>query len=547
MKKKKKVTKKNNKQKHQAFTLIELLAVIIILGILLLIAIPSVSKYIDDSRKQSYIITAKQYVKGASNLVNTGDLDMFDTNTTYYLPAQCVKLETGGDSPYGKFEPAYIVITYSGDAHRYYWTSRDTSSVGIYISDVDKLDTKLIQTGVNSISTDIGIGNRENILVMDENCTTYGINKIPSRIKADEDVVATSIDEIKPGINASKTMKREWFNGSEIDKNSVESIEITNNANVPSNAIKSWDASADSSRSVMAYYVDNDSDGKYEVYVGADKGVLAPQNSSGLFRDFNNLTSLELRYLNTSNVVSMGAMFAELHSLRHLDVSNFDTSKVTSFNNNWWSGVFYNCRSLESLDLRNWDARKANSFVMLFYGCSNLKSIQFGYKWNAPNVTQMVAMFYGCSKLESLDLRSFDTSHVTDMNGLFQGCNSLKSVDVSSFNTSKVLTMRGMFQNCSSLTTLDLSNFDTSRVTDMGDVASNSYNSYSGMFSGASNLKTIYVSNKFVTNNVNSGYHMFSSCYSLVGGNGTTYSGYNTTQEYARVDSPSQPGYFTLK
>ena len=40
---------KSIKHKKKAFTLIELLAVIIILGILMIIAIPAVSKYIRDS------------------------------------------------------------------------------------------------------------------------------------------------------------------------------------------------------------------------------------------------------------------------------------------------------------------------------------------------------------------------------------------------------------------------------------------------------------------------------------------------------------------
>jgi hypothetical protein len=81
----------------------------------------------------------------------------------------------------------------------------------------------------------------------------------------------------------------------------------------------------------------------------------------------------------------------------------------------------------------------------------------------------------------------------------------------------------------------------------MGDTAAGTYSSYSGMFSGDSKLKTIYASNKFVTNKVVEGYHMFSSCSSLVGGNGTTYSTSHTTHEYARVDTASTPGYFTLK
>ena len=82
-------------RKKNGFTLIELLAVIIILGILMIIAIPSVTKYISDSRKSSYINTAKEIVAGARNKVNDGKLNMFDTNSTYYIPSNYVKTENG--------------------------------------------------------------------------------------------------------------------------------------------------------------------------------------------------------------------------------------------------------------------------------------------------------------------------------------------------------------------------------------------------------------------------------------------------------------------
>ena len=49
-------------KKKNGFTLIELLAVIIILGILMIIAIPSVTSYINNSRKSAYVDTAKEII-----------------------------------------------------------------------------------------------------------------------------------------------------------------------------------------------------------------------------------------------------------------------------------------------------------------------------------------------------------------------------------------------------------------------------------------------------------------------------------------------------
>ena len=174
--KKKKVTRKIKR----AFTLLELLAVIIILGLLILIAIPSVTKYISDSRKETYIDTARQYLKGAANLVNSGKFSMYDTSVTYYIPSTCIKLESGGESPYGgKFNPAYIVVTYDNETFNYFWMSRDNQNVGIKSPTSDKrLDTKLIETNVKveDLRPIYGIDGREFIGVLDSNeCTTSGI------------------------------------------------------------------------------------------------------------------------------------------------------------------------------------------------------------------------------------------------------------------------------------------------------------------------------------------------------------------------------------
>ena len=59
----------------KGFTLIELLAVIVILGILMLVAIPLVSKYINNSRKDTFINTAKTYVDAVRTAYNADNIE----------------------------------------------------------------------------------------------------------------------------------------------------------------------------------------------------------------------------------------------------------------------------------------------------------------------------------------------------------------------------------------------------------------------------------------------------------------------------------------
>ncbi len=160
--------------KNKGFTLIELLAVIIILGVIMLIAIPSVTRYINDSRKDTYIDTARQIVKGAIPMVNGGELDMYDTNTTYYIPASCIPTENAMSSPFGEFEQAYVIVGYTGEGYEYYWASVDSAHQGIEMKDYNKLTKNDVKSNIESIDTTIGIGNRSDIKILnEENCQHF--------------------------------------------------------------------------------------------------------------------------------------------------------------------------------------------------------------------------------------------------------------------------------------------------------------------------------------------------------------------------------------
>ena len=259
-------------------------------------------------------------------------------------------------------------------------------------------------------------------------------------------------------------------------------------------------------------------------------------NMSGMFYGGSNmlgsslLENLNVGNFNTSNVTNMSYMFSNLSELTSLDVSKFNTSNVTDMNY-----MFDNLSKLTSLDVSNFNTSKVTNMNSMFSECSLLTSLDVS-NFNTSKVTNMGSMFQGLSKLTILNVSNFNTSNVTDMEQMFYNCSLFTSLDVSNFNTSKVTNMNGMFKKLTNVTILDISNFDTSKVTNMGY-----------MFNSCTNLTTIYVSNKFDTSLVTSSYNMFTSNNKLVGGNGTAYNSSYRDKTYARIDTPSTPGYFTLK
>ncbi len=131
------------KMNKKGFTLIELLAVIIILGVLMIIAIPSVTTYIQNSRKSAYVDTAAAYVEAVRTKVNEGKaLQLFETDALYLIPVgdkmkeagghSCVSVESGGQSPFSDtWDYAYVGVTYDGKGYNYYFVGQDGAGQGL--------------------------------------------------------------------------------------------------------------------------------------------------------------------------------------------------------------------------------------------------------------------------------------------------------------------------------------------------------------------------------------------------------------------------------
>ena len=166
----------------KGFTLIELLAVITIMGILLLVAIPAVSRTIENSRRDTFATTATEYLNAVRNAVladniecGSGDTKAVASATAdgwYYFTVDTTAtgtkdlMESGGKSPFGNSEMKGYVLWHkttanSGEANqktttKYWMTLVDSGKHGFveWLSDSDIKRAK-ISTSTNKSTSDI--------------------------------------------------------------------------------------------------------------------------------------------------------------------------------------------------------------------------------------------------------------------------------------------------------------------------------------------------------------------------------------------------------
>ena len=296
---------------------------------------------------------------------------------------------------------------------------------------------------------------------------------------------------------------------------------------------------------------------------------------------FSGLTKLEiitgLEYLNTANVTDMSLMFDHCQKLTSLDLSNFNTEKVTNMEAMFSvcpklktiyasdkfttaavtksQDMFSYCNSLsgdidwsdkavdktyakidggyfrdKAYDNRPWvqyadgtltfrcgykKILGENEYALnsgevppaWAQGYTKTNKVVFEASFANARPTTCFAWFKDFSLLNQIEgIENLNTENVTSMAQMFLGCRNLAELDVTHFNTANVTSMISMFNGCMGLTSLDVTNFNTVNVTDM-----------SYMFSYCNKLKEIYVSDKFVTDDVRFSSGMFSGASSLSG------------------------------
>lgn len=241
---------------------------------------------------------------------------------------------------------------------------------------------------------------------------------------------------------------------SRYSRDTIESVHIVNSKNIPQNSIYSWDISQNQDKSVMSWITDDNENGLYEWYIGANYRIKANKSMFMYFAYLINCTKFEgLEYLDLSNTTDIANLFLRDSNITELDLNYWNTENVTEM-----SSVFSHCTSLQNVALNSWKTENVDSMCEMFYRCENLKKLDL-YNFNTTNVVTMQSMFYGCTNLEELNVRSFDTRNVRNMMNMFREVKNLHELDLSNFYTENLTNANAMFFECRGIQTLDISNF----------------------------------------------------------------------------------------
>ena len=578
-------------KKKNGFTLVELLAVIVILAVIMIIAIPSVLDTVTVSRKKSFSSYARKAVL-ATETINTEE-EMMQKITgrgiyTYSVKEDLGLSTTGSYEGYivvdncTQSEKQYYVYLADGDYMVYDFLDKDNAEVteSNKFGDYEEVEWQRVAGSKESASSSVvNITGGYSCALYGKNSSEVmgsGGNEIPglptssnsavflngvdfnytmlNEVAGNKDFIIKDYGTVRYVENKKEYEESNTLYGPALADMTIKALKRAKSITEEQKASSKIVSTTDSPNPIYMWF--ESGSGTVYWYSDATK-VYANKDASQMLGWLGAITTLDVSEIDFSQTTNLSYLFQYDKSIAAIDVSSMNVVNVTNM-----IEVFYCMESLTSLDITMWNISNATDLAFMFAYMEKATSIKFPRTLVNKKTTRMRGLFFEDYTVTSLDVSQFDTSNITDFYAVFLNCKSLTSLNLSNWNTSKATGMNYMFYSNRSLTSLDLSNFDVSNVTNftsmfglMSEVRTLDLSNWhlgsnvttTNMFRESVKLKTIYVSESW-KDHIGTDTNMFYSSSNLVGGNGTKYNKSYVTKSRAVIDGENgQSGYFTKR
>lgn len=146
--------------------------------------------------------------------------------------------------------------------------------------------------------------------------------------------------------------------------------------------------------------------------------------------------------LNTGNVINMNSMFS-LSEIQDLDLSNFDTKNVVHMTS------MFSSTKIKELDFSKFNTGNVINMSGMF-SFSEFQKVDLS-SFNTSKVVFMDQMFYNAQALD-INLDDFDVKNVWSMDRMFGYTTKIRTLDLKSFEMKNVGNIENMFEKSNATT-----------------------------------------------------------------------------------------------
>jgi len=524
----------------KGFTLVELLAVIVILAIIMLIAIPAVLSTMQTTTRKAFSMYGQKVRVEAEKRNYEDELNGIASAGFYIYD---IKTDLGLNNT-GNYKGYVVVDSCDGLNKKFYiyLTNGDYMLLDYTDNDTNKGDNSEEVTLYNENEWTEAAGTKESVAGRIQSLTgSFSCNVIDSNneiIGGGGSLPNTpggaNTAEFIEGYNFSYTMLNQvlgdtnfyleilpTLDGRNVNviRNKLESTTQNSVDEVADKQIKGVIRSktisdeqkskakevqsASSKNKIYLWYEDN----KMYWYSDAKK-VFANKDASYMFSWLGGVDTIDVSEIDFSQTESISDLFQFDTSITYLDVSSMNTANVK-----YMSEVFYDLKNISGINVSMWNVSKVVDTSFMFSYLEKATMIKFPKNLVNSNVKNAMGMFMGDLIVTSLDVGSFQVDSIESLYGLFYDCKKLSELNLLNWNVSNALDLSSMFYGCTGLTSLNLKSWNLKSGVDV-----------TGMFYKMTNLKTIYASYSWKNSISSKSSAIFTGCSKLVGGNGTKYS-----------------------